>query len=123
MHNEVNAMSFDEKMKAIHSFQVCLQRSQKLEMILRFRKNTDKVKEIEEKNKNLTKKIDKLIIEIMIEWLMNAQETTINIKKINTNIERSITQIKKKKKEAENIVKAIGFIDDVINIASKLLPT
>ena len=108
-----------KKEEIIHSLQVTLQRSQNLELNLRFRNNKN-AQEIADKNKILSQQIDKLIVEAMQNWLVNAKKTTNNIKKINTDLQRAITNVRKQKKEAENIVKAIGLVDDVISIATSL---
>ena len=114
-------MSTEQKEDPIHSLQVSFQRSQKLELVLRFRGDDENVKKIEKKNKNLSKLIDKLIIEAMQDWLVDAKEVEKKIKNANTNLQRAITSVKQKKNEAENIVKALGLIDDVISIATSLL--
>lgn len=114
-------MSVEQKEETIHSLQVTLQRSQNLELILRFRIDDKNVKEIEKKNKKLSKQIDKLIVEAMQNWLLDAQDVAKEIKKANTNLQRAITSVKNRKKEAESIVKALGFVDDVLSIATSLL--
>ncbi len=110
------------KTEAIQSMQVTLQRCQNLELMLRFRGDNDNASVLGAKNKVLRKQIDKLIIEAMKDWLKDAQEITTNIKNANKNLQISITNVKNKKQEGENIVKALGLIDDVISIATSLLP-
>lgn len=114
-------MSDEHKEDAIQNLLVTLQRSQNLELNLRFRNDIENVKEIAKKNKQLNKQIDKLIVEAMQEWLVDAQVITNKVKKANTNLQRAITNVKKKKKVAQNIVKAIGLVDDVLSIGKSLL--
>ena len=114
-------MNGEQKEETIHSLQVALQRSQNLELTLRFRRDNENVKEIEKRNIKLRKQIDKLIVEAMQDWLVDAQDVTKEIKKSNMNLQRAITSVKKKKEEAENIVKALGLVDDVLSIATSLL--
>ncbi|WP_052417423.1 hypothetical protein [Cellvibrio mixtus] len=110
------------KTDAIHSMQVTLQRCQNLELILRFQEDSTNASLLGAKNKALRKQIDKLIIEAMKDWLEDAQEVTTKIKNANKNLQISITNVKNKKQKGENIVKALGLIDDVISIATSLLP-
>ena len=111
-----------KKEETIHSLQVTLQHSQNLETILRFQKNDENVKKIADRNKNLSQQIDKLIVEMMQNWLADAQDATKKIKEANMNLQQAIANVNKKKNKAKNIVKAIGLVDDVISIATSLLP-
>lgn len=110
------------KTEAIQSMQVTLQRCQNLELIVRFRGDVHSASQIGAKNKVLRKQIDNLIIEAMKDWLKDAQEVTANIKTANKALQTSITNVKNKKAAGENIVKALGLVDDVISIAASLLP-
>ena len=69
-----------EKKETIHSLNITLQRSQDLELTLRFRRDDENAKTFEKKNKKLSKRIDKLIKEAMQDWLADAQEVTKQIK-------------------------------------------
>lgn len=114
-------MSDPKKEDAIHSMQLTLQRSQKLEFRLRFEGDSVNASALETKNKELRRQIDKLIVKAIENWLKDAQVVTNDIKRANTDLQRAITNVKNKKQEADNIVKALGLVDDVISIAKSLL--
>lgn len=110
------------KENAIDSMQITLHRSRNLALEFRFYGDDTSALKLEKKNKELSKLIDKLIIAAVENWLLDAKKVTANIKKSNTSLQRSITSIKKKKNIGDNLVKALGLVDDVISIAKTLLP-
>ena len=75
--------------------------------------------------KRLYKKVEKqsdLLAAAMIDvWLGEMMMVDKSLKNANANLQRAITKIKKNVDTAQNIIKAVGLIDDVISIAKSLL--
>ena len=57
----------------------------------------------------------------MDEWMGTAKTVRERMKNINSGPQATIRDIKNKKRLAENVVKAIGFIDDAVGIAANVL--
>jgi len=114
-------MSYTEKLETIQSLQTCLQRSRDSCFILMFKGETEEVKKFQDKNEALNDEINRLITEAMLDWTKEANAVTEQVKKANATLQRAITGIKKQQKEAENIAKAFGIVDDVLSIARTLL--
>lgn len=110
-----------EKILAIHKLQICLQRSQNLEFLLRFNGDENNADLCQKKNIKLKNQIDDLIQEAMNTWLLNANKDIEKINISNLKLKKAINDIENNINVANNIVEAIGHIDDVIKIATKLL--
>jgi len=111
----------DSKEELIQGLLVTKQRANILEVRLLLRGETgEEAKKVAEKSKALTRQIDKLLGQVMDEWQGQAAKIIKDIKTANAALQRSITNIRKKVQTAQNIVKAIGLIDEVITIAKGL---
>jgi len=65
--------------------------------------------------------IDGLLRDISSDWIGQSQAVKKTLTQFNTDIQKAIKDIEKKIKLAENIAKAIGYVDDVIKIAADLV--
>ena len=92
--------------------------SMKVRLLLRDKK--DDAKKVRKKSRALSRQIDKLLGQVMDEWQDQGTKIIKEIKTVNSALQKSITNIKKNVKTAQNIVKAIGLIDDAIAIAKRL---
>ena len=114
-------MSDNPKAEAIRAMNSTYQRGQDLEFELIFTGEQEAAKDTNKSNKTLSDEIDKLIVDAMKSWLKDANQVTKDVKKANASLQSAITAIKNTKKKGENIVKAVGLIDDVASIAKSLL--
>jgi hypothetical protein len=57
----------------------------------------------------------------MTDWMDSSEVTTKSLEKVNRGILRVIEEIKDEIDVAKKVVKALGYLDDAINIATKLL--
>ena len=81
----------------------------------------DDAEKVKTKTNKLSKKVDSLLSALMQDWIGLAKLTIESIKKTNENLQKTIRDINKDVEVAKNIVKAIGYLDDVIMIAANLL--
>ena len=103
-----------DRLLATHS------KAQKLALNLKFAGNTADAAKVEQRNKDLSKRIDGLIAKAMRDWNTGAAAHLEGIKAANTKLQASIKDIKKKIAVARNVVKALGYLDDAIEIARKV---
>lgn len=88
----------------------------KTEFVLRLNGKEGKSLVVKEKGKELSRKIDDLIAQGMREWLDSAEALIPKVELKNTEIDASVTKINQNIKTANNVVKLVGYIDDVIKI-------
>jgi len=105
----------------IHSLNETYRKGQKFELNLRFKGKTSEADQVRVKCNELSDRIDDLIAEAMKDWLGNADTLIDEVKSINSNLQSSIRDIKHEIKMGEKVVKAIGYLDQAIDIAKKLL--
>jgi hypothetical protein len=115
------AMTQEEKEAILDQHLICSRKADHLEITLIFQGKTDEAEQVGDKNKLLRDEIDALLGSLMDEWLGQAELVGHDLRLANTNLQRRIKDIKDKINVAENVVKALGYIDDVIRIAKKLV--
>lgn len=108
------------KILIIHKLQICLQRSQNLEFFFRLRKDENNADLCQKKQIKLKNKIDNLIERAIDDWLLDANNTIDRINKANLKLKNAINNIENDIDVANNVLKAISQIDDVIAIATHL---
>jgi len=106
----------------IDSLLVTLQRGQNLALRLKFEGKTVQYAELKQKNQKLMREIDEIIEQAMTDWIGNIANLNSEVKTANKRLQAAITSIKADKKKGENIVKAIGLIDDILEIAKAIVP-
>lgn len=114
-------MSQEEKEKVLDRLSITKRNAHKLEIRLRFRGDEDGAAKVRTKSERLSKKIDKLLAALMTDWMGSLEVTTKSLEKVNKDILRVIDEIKDEIDAAKKVVKALGYLDDAINIATKLL--
>ncbi len=82
--------------------------------------NADAAKFKKRRNR-LRVEIDELLEEVYQDWIGDANELKTNIDNANNDLKKSIDDIEQKINTAQNIVKAISYLDKMIEIASKVL--
>ena len=105
----------------IPSLNETYRKGQKLELNLRFKGKTEEADQVRAKCNELSDRIDDLIAEAMKDWLRTADTLIDEVKGINSNLQSNIRDIKHEIKMGEKIVKAIGYLDQAIDITKKLL--
>lgn len=115
------AVAAKTKEEIIDRLLVTKQKSNRLEMTLRFKGQVNEANEVQKKTKKLNKQIDILLGQLIDEWLADSRGVIKDLVQGNANLQRSLAKIKRGVQTAQNLVKALGFIDDAIVIASKFV--
>ena len=111
----------DSKEAVIQRLLVTKQRANTLEVRLLLAGKSEEAGKVAKRSKALTRQIEKLLGQVMDEWAGESTKIIADLKTANAGLQTSITNIKKNVKTAENIVKAVGLIDDAIVIARGLI--
>ena len=119
MGEEGKGKSFDEKLRALNTLIATQNKGLRLESMLMLQ-NRDPTK-VQKANSRLAKKIEQLRRKLHDEWVESADDVQREVTIANGQIEEAIKAIEKRIKIAENIVKAVGYIDRVVETASKVL--
>jgi hypothetical protein len=110
-----------DKEKVIEFLMAARRQAQLAEVSLRFQGKPDEAEKIWERNTRLSAEIDILIGRIMEEWLAAADRVIKKLTAINAKLETTIADIKRKIDVAQNVVKVVGFLDDAVGIAKKII--
>jgi len=121
MGEEEKRKSFDEKLRALNTLIATQNKGLRLESMLMLQ-NMDPTK-VQKTNGRLAKKIEEVRKKLHDEWVESADDIRSEVTIANGQIEKAIKAIEKRVKIAENIVKAVGYIDRVVETASRLLAT
>jgi hypothetical protein len=115
------SMSQEEKEKVLDRLSITKRYAHKLEIRLRFKGDEDRAAKVRARSERLSKKIDKLLAALMTDWMGSSEVTTKSLETMNQDILAVIEEIKDEIDVAKKVVKALGYLDDAINIATKLL--
>jgi len=109
-----------EKQEVIESLLDARQLAQSLEFFLRSQGRTQEADRVWEDNQRLQVEIDTLIGRTMDEWGKEAEAITATLNVAVDQLSEAIKKIKQKIQVAENVVKAIGLIDEILKILKPL---
>ena len=113
--------SSDDKEESVRKLSITRQKAASLRARLKLLKENDKADEVSKRITKLDKRIEQLILAMMKAWKNNAKVRIEEIGQSNKRIQTAINGVKDRNKRAQQIVKAIGLIDDVIGIAAKFI--
>ena len=111
----------NEKQLLVQSLLAAKTKSYTAEFELLLMGKTHEANQVQEAGKVLSRIIDSLIAQTIGDWLGNANELNKKVKLSNTNIQRTISEIKRDVDTANNVVKLVGFIDDVASVVGSLV--
>lgn len=114
-------MAFEptKKEKVLESLMSTHRQGQLAEVSLRLQGKPDEADKIKPGNTRLSGEIDTLIGQMMDEWLGDADRTVKELTAANAKLEVAVAEIKKQINIAQNVVKALGLLDDAVAIAKK----
>lgn len=115
------SMNQEEKEKVLDRLSITKRNAHKLEIRLRFKGDEDRAAKVKARSERLSKKIDKLLAALMTDWMGSSKVTIKSLETLNEEILTVIEEIKDEIDVAKKVVKALGYLDDAINIATKLL--
>ena len=114
-------ISTPNKQLLIRSLQNARNKGDELEIELIIQGRAADAMKVRAATDRLSKQIRKLINGAKKSWRGNAKALQTNMQARNAKLQSSIRDIKKKVKVAQNIVKAVGFIDDAVVLAAKVM--
>jgi len=115
------AFSQAEKLSLLDGLTACRRQSQLAEVSLRLEGHATEADRIRDKTADLSKQIDGLMAKMMNEWQGQAAACVTDVGTCTAALEQTVNDIKKQVKIAQNVVKAVGFVDDAVAIAKKAL--
>lgn len=115
------AIQMNEKQILIQSLLAAKTKCYTAEFELLLKGNADKAEQVKIAGKVLSKQIDSLIAQTMVDWIGDANELNGKVKLVNTKIQRTISEIKNDVNTVNNVIKLVEFIDDIVGIASSLV--
>lgn len=110
----------DEKQDILDSLLAIQYQGQLAVIHLKLHNETAQADKVRECTERLSEEIDILLIKMMDEWLAMASTVTQQLVDATSNIATAIVDIKKQIQIAQNVVKVLGYLDDVVAIARKL---
>lgn len=114
-------ISKNNKQKIIQQLLSAKQKAYNAEFALLISGNTQEANKIKDKGKILSRQIDNLISEAMSDWNGSTEALIKDVKSTNAKIQKSIAGIKKGVETAKQVVKVVGYIDDLIEVVSTIL--
>ena len=81
----------------------------------------DAIAQIERSKTRLKTEIDMLLKDLYANWMGDAAQLKRRVDSSNQGLNRCIADIEKDINVAQKIVEALGYVDDVINLAGDLL--
>lgn len=114
-------VSMTEKQEIIQQLLAAKTKAYQAEIKLLLKRKPEEANEVKNHGKELSRKIDRLIAQAMSDWGVEAELIIADVKSTNRKIQRSISDINKDVNVARNVVKIVGFIDDVVEIVSAIV--
>ena len=107
----------------IRNLQVTTKEAFRLEISLRFNGKSVEANTVAAKASELSQQLDVLLQEPAYHAVEPPEKIVVDIAQANASLQSSISQIETGVAIAENAVKAIGCVDDVLVIATKITKT
>jgi len=114
------AMTEATKLEFVQRLLATKQKASALEITLRFKGEKEEANQVKESNSKLQSQIDKLLGMIIDDWSTQGAQITDEIKGLNTKLQRKIASIRNNVNRAQNIVKAVGLIDNAVALAANV---
>ena len=111
----------DEKEALIDSFSTALGEANKLVVRLKFRGKKEEAAQAARKARELSSQIDRLLTSLMDDWLGRAAEIQNDLETTTARLQDAIDEIGSQRDNAAWFVTSLSLLDDVINIAARLV--
>ena len=115
-------MDLDEKNALLDECGVCYNSVNYLKTLAE-EKNADPalIDRLDGQKRDLKTMTDGLLQNLYSDWSGEAKELKGSIDKSNANLNQSIEAVKKDEQMAQNLVNAVGYIDDVVKVVAGML--
>lgn len=114
-------MTIKEKNELLDRLSVCYNRANYCKMLCDEKGNKEQAAQCDRRKKRLMVEIDGLLQDLYQDWIGRAEQLKPKLDKANTEIDKLIEKIEKDIECAQNIVKIIGYIDDVVKLAADMV--
>ena len=114
-------ISEQNKLNLIDALERTKSKARRLVLTLRFRNRDTEARQVQRRARKLTRQIDELISAAMEDWLGSAKKINDRLDRTNVKLQSSIRNIQKKKNVEDNVIKALSYLDDAIEIAIDLI--
>lgn len=112
-------MTIDEKNELLDNLSTCYNRVNYLEILAQEKgSGPDVIAQIGRRKSRLRNEIDMLLNDLYTQWIGDATQLKSNISDNNNNLNQCIAKITKDVSTAQNIVKALSYVDNVVKFAS-----
>lgn len=115
------AVSQSQKEKIVRGLLIARQKATSLRARLRLLGESDAAASVTDQVEVLDARIEELLEDMMSAWRGTAQSKINQISRANTKLQGTIRGVRDRERRANEVVKAIGLLDSVIEIAAGLL--
>ena len=113
-------ISMTEKQEIIQQLLAAKTKVYRAEVKLLLKHKPEEANEVKTHGKELSRKIDRLIAQTLSDWVVDAELIIKDVKSTNKKIQRSINDIQNDVNVAKNVVKIVGFIDEIVEIVGAI---
>jgi len=114
-------MEISDKNEILDLLSVAYNKTNYLRILCNEQGDSEGAAKLKKRKNRLRLEIDELLEDLYQQWIGEANQLKNEINNANEDLKKSIEDIEQKVNTAQNIVNAIGYIDKVIEIASKAL--
>lgn len=115
------AISNEKKREIIQRLLVTKQKAHSAEILLRFQGMGEEADRVAARAGELSDRIDDLLGQVMKRWTGQSGQIVDAIRRMNASLQASVREIEKGVKTVQNAVKAVGYVDDAIEMAVKII--
>lgn len=114
-------MTSKEKNELLDKLSVCYNRTNYCKILCEEKGKEDEAAKLERRKNRLRTEIDGLLHDLYQNWIGSAKNLKSKVDTANKEVNKLIKEIEKNIKLTQNIVKFIGYVDDVIKVAAGLV--
>jgi hypothetical protein len=114
-------MTYGEKLKIYRKMLASLSKSVQLAALLREQGRPEEAERVARKSQQLAQETAKLRKGITAQWRGRAEEWLDEIRAENSKLQRRIRKVEQSLDTARDIVRALGYVDEIIGFARKIL--
>jgi hypothetical protein len=114
-------VSMTKKQEIIQTLLAAKTKAYQAEVKLLLKRKSTEAKAVQTHGKQLSRVIDQLIGQTMGDWVVDAEIIIKEVKSTNRKIQRTINDIQNDLNVAKNVVKIVGFIDEIVTIVGAIL--
>lgn len=115
-------MTTDEKNKILDQVVIILNRTSLLQVLFEEDGDEHNAKKFRLRRNRLRVERDELLRELLQQWAGDAKQLTKKLRDNNKQIDKAIKEISKDIQKAQNVVKALGLVDDVVVTVAGIIP-